>query len=463
MFFRHWTEARGFSGFSDDNDLSGCYLLTDPSVSDTEIALYAPHALKPDGTRKTFVHPRTLLSMQHPYSKGYPIYENEAYNLLMLGSRDTGKTYMVGIGVVLHQWLFNGLTDLQPTPEGVKRQVADLTVGAELAHYSSNMLVKTKFALENLPGGKTINGRRYPSPFYEAYKGSWSAGSMITAENKVKVSGGWELIGSGATIRHRTFRDNPFAEQGTRPIAIIVEEAGHCLGENTPVRLADLSTKMSQDIAVGDLLLGPDGKQRTVEAIVSGIAPMYKVSQKYGDDYIVSKGHTLYLEQRTSHKSFKDDGPKKILVEDFSREKLGSYKFRTTYGVKNSRLDFNQIFIPSLDPYYLGLWLGDGTKGKPEITLNPSKDYEVLDYLKSLAKILDLRFIQSKYKVNLSGTNGLVNPLVQALRDLEVLNNKHIPDVCQFYSVKDRLKLLAGLLDSDGNLSGKNSTRQSFE
>lgn len=92
---------------------------------------------------------------------------------LFLATKDyipTHNTYMVGIGVVLHQWLFNGRVY---TDEDVSnRGVADITVGAELAHYSTNMLVKTKFALENLPGTKTVNGRRYPAPFEQQYKGA---------------------------------------------------------------------------------------------------------------------------------------------------------------------------------------------------------------------------------------------------------------------------------------------------
>lgn len=82
----------------------------------------------------------------------------------------THNTYMVGVGIVLHQWLFNGR--LFVDEDTSKRGVADLTVGAELAHYSNNMLVKTKFALENLPGAKVVNGRRYPAPFEQQYKGS---------------------------------------------------------------------------------------------------------------------------------------------------------------------------------------------------------------------------------------------------------------------------------------------------
>ncbi len=68
----------------------------------------------------------------------------------------------------------------------------------------------------------------YPSPLSIQYKGSWSPGGALIAERKEKTSGGWGVEGSRSTIRHRTFKDNPFAEQGTRPTWIIVEEAGHC-------------------------------------------------------------------------------------------------------------------------------------------------------------------------------------------------------------------------------------------
>lgn len=63
----------------------------DPSYDDEFFKYFYPSVFKEDGTRKEFKHPRTLLQMQHTYHKGAPLYENEAYNMLMLGSRDTGK------------------------------------------------------------------------------------------------------------------------------------------------------------------------------------------------------------------------------------------------------------------------------------------------------------------------------------------------------------------------------------
>lgn len=132
-----------------------------------------------------------------------------------------------------------------------------------------------------------------------------------------------------------------------------MEEAGHCLAKDTLVRMFDLSLKKVQDITPGDVLMGPDGKQRTVSLLTSGVDDLYRVSQKYGQNYVVSKGHTLVLEQKCNTPSIKDDGPKKILVENFNS--LGKYKQKTTYGIKNKILVFNELKHPILDPYYLGL------------------------------------------------------------------------------------------------------------
>ncbi|UWF82784.1 MAG: Homing endonuclease [Bacteriophage sp.] len=49
-----------------------------------------------------------------------------------------------------------------------------------------------------------------------------------------------------------------------------------------------------------------------------------------------------------------------------------------------------------------------------------------------------------------SGKPGKANWLLNELRNLKVLNNKHIPDDYIFDSRENRLKLLAGLIDTDG-------------
>lgn len=69
----------------------------------------------------------------------------------------------------------------------------------------------------------------------------------------------------------------------------------------------------------------------------------------------------------------------------------------------------------------------------------------------------------TSYRTNITGTRGKSNEIIQRLAALEVLNNKHLPQDCQFYSVNHRLELLAGLIDSDGNISGKGTSKQRYE
>lgn len=100
-----------------DEEFSGNFLLLEPDISDEFLQQNYPYVFNSEGLRKEFRHPRTLLEMQHPYHKGAPLYENEAKNILMLGSRDTGKA------LPSHT--------LIPTPDGF-RQLKDLSVGDDV-------------------------------------------------------------------------------------------------------------------------------------------------------------------------------------------------------------------------------------------------------------------------------------------------------------------------------------------
>lgn len=68
-----------------------------------------------------------------------------------------------------------------------------------------------------------------------------------------------------------------------------------CFAKDTPILLWDGSVKMSQDICVGDILVGDDGKQRTVLETKVGRDQMYKIYQTVGHSYTVNSHHTLVL------------------------------------------------------------------------------------------------------------------------------------------------------------------------
>jgi hypothetical protein len=88
----------------------------------------------------------------------------------------------------------------------------------------------------------------------------------------------------------------------------------------------DGSNKMSQDVLVGDILIGDDGCQRIVERLVSGEDSLYEIKQKNGMTYVVNSKHTLVL------KSMGNNDIIEIIIEDYlklhdsEKSKLLGYK-----------------------------------------------------------------------------------------------------------------------------------------
>ncbi len=68
-----------------------------------------------------------------------------------------------------------------------------------------------------------------------------------------------------------------------------------CFAPNTEIPLWNGKLKMSQDIEVGDTLIGDDGNKRTVQRIMNGEDTMYQITQNHGVDYVVNSHHTLVL------------------------------------------------------------------------------------------------------------------------------------------------------------------------
>jgi hypothetical protein len=120
-------------------------------------------------------------------------------------------------------------------------------------------------------------------------------------------------------------------------------------------------------------------------------------------------------------------------------------------------VEFDEAHLP-LDPYFLGLLLGDGglSGDTPKIS---SADEEILSAMRDiLPEGLFLRH-NSNYDYRISGNkHSGPNPLKMTLCALGVwgkrAENKFIPDTYKFSSAMTRLALLQGLLDTDGSSSG---------
>jgi hypothetical protein len=197
--------------------------------------------------------------------------------------------------------------------------------------------------------------------------------------------------------------------------------------------------------------MGPDSKPRKVLSITSGWGDMYDIFPVKGDAYRVNAPHILAL-QLTPDARGKSSTKLEISVEEYLA-KSKTFKHRAKgYRVG---INFASQKVP-VDPYFLGLWLGDGTSKWAEIT---NVDKTIIDEVYAVAKLAELSVSTYNYGRKGEATRYRVvsesrhNTILKGLKTLEVLENKHIPLPYKANDRKSRLKLLAGYLDADGSLS----------
>ena len=269
---------------------------------------------------------------------------------------------------------------------------------------------------------------------------------------------------------------------------------GKCFAIDTPILMYDGTIKNVQDVNVGDILMGDDSTPRNVLGLGRGKDEMYDIISIKGEKYTVNSEHILSLKlsglnrirqvrnirgdigyktqlfnkntYEMNYKTFstfeeadkyvfdhtQDDGVVDITVKDFLKlpediqSNLKGYKTGVEFSSK-----------PVLfNPYIIGIWLGDGTSSKSEIT---NQDSKILHYLRTELKKEDMNLSHiDKYQYGIVGDLHQKYPHGQnmfrnVLTHYQLWNNKHVPDDYKINDRETRLQLLAGLIDSDGYYS----------
>lgn len=251
----------------------------------------------------------------------------------------------------------------------------------------------------------------------------------------------------------------PLPKESSEPAIAIVggSGSGKCLGKGTKIVMYDGSLKCVEDLQIGDKLMGVDSTPRTILSTCHGYDKMYKISQNKGIDYIVNEPHILSLKKSKSCKNPNclrySEYPEivNISVKDYlQKDKTWKAKFR---GYKVA-VEFEEKSI-EIDPYFLGLWLGDDESKNIEIT---TPDIEIIEYLNDFAIKNNLNIHKQIYKNNKSDRYALnkdlgnISPLRESFKKYNLLKNKHIPNEYLYNTKEIRLQLLAGLIDTDGYL-----------
>lgn len=295
---------------------------------------------------------------------------------------------------------------------------------------------------------------------------------------------------------------------GIRQEKFYIYTGSGCHAKDTEILMFDGTKKLVQDITESDVLMGDDSKPRNIIKLCRGVGKMYKINPIKGESFIVNNEHILSLkftnlisickrpdslcgsyrtvwfeyngvnEPIRKSKTFKTEEeaikykinelPKleniikkndviDIKVSDLLKWNKWWIQKGNVNLYKTDCIDYSQKEV-DIDPYILGCWLGDGHSRNTRIT---TMDQEIVDYFKNnIPENHDFHMVSSKdngkaktYNITYTGKKRRYisdNKILNGLRKYNLIMNKHIPIDYKVNSREIRMKLLAGIIDTDG-------------
>lgn len=232
---------------------------------------------------------------------------------------------------------------------------------------------------------------------------------------------------------------------------------GLALDPTTPVPTPD-GWRTMDDLMPGDKVFDEQGRVRYVTNRAEWHdRPCYEVGFNDRSSIIADENHE-WLTQTVWERSSRRPGgirSTKAIAETLTVATGGG---TSNHGIRWAEaLDYPAQILP-LDPYYLGLWLGDGGNHNSSITCHED-DLEETTALIAAAgystSVVHNGEEEGKGRlVRVGGSRRrAVDGPQHILRMLGLLENKHIPPAYLRGSKEQRLALLAGLMDSDGSVN----------
>ena len=255
--------------------------------------------------------------------------------------------------------------------------------------------------------------------------------------------------------------------EGRRRTLLVLPTGCHAKGER--VLMADGSSRKAECVEVGDRLMGPDGAHRTVLALHRGTDDLYRVVPVKGEPFTVNSGHVLSLVV-TNVSSIPEYPCERIggSIKDVTvKEWLSWPKYRKhVHKLYRSgmieRFEGNDGSGLPVDPYFLGVLLGDGHLSSGSISVT-TMDEEVAGEVARQADGFGMTVRtepagRATTYILGGGKQGRKRVLRKKLEEIGVYGKrsgeKRVPLPYRTSPAKQRLEVIAGLIDTDGCYNG---------
>lgn len=233
------------------------------------------------------------------------------------------------------------------------------------------------------------------------------------------------------------FKDNRFN------IITTARQAGKALPLDTKIPSPNGWMTMG-DLKVGDFVFSDKGVPIKISAI-SDIFINHDCYKLYFDDgstVVADAEHLWEVRKQGRNKTpvvltTKEMFEQSATFVDSRNKEVSKFSIKVSDPVQYHKKEIE------IDPYTLGVWLGDGSSADGRLTC-------IFDDLLEYKKHIPYNFSESHRKENDGIYFGTMYNLYTDLKKYNLLKNKHIPTDYLINDVENRLELLRGLMDTDG-------------
>jgi len=255
---------------------------------------------------------------------------------------------------------------------------------------------------------------------------------------------------------------SPNARDGARTT---FQHADEALALDTPLPTPRGWTTMGE-VEPGDFLVGRDGRPCQVlgKSDVHHGRPCYRVTFEDGTSVVADANH-LWFARRSGGCGHgqgcrcwraqgwgvrRTEDMRDVIVEGDRRDR---FRYHVPVGAP---IETDDLPLP-LDPYVLGLWLGDGDARNAMVHAGFLDGEEVAEAIAQCGYAVTSKALHSGVRMYAtthdSLPNGRRDSVIGRLRNMSLLQNKHIPTFYLHAGTEQRLALMQGLMDSDGHVS----------
>ncbi len=243
---------------------------------------------------------------------------------------------------------------------------------------------------------------------------------------------------------------------GTIEVAPLAYMRGRAMPVDTPVMTPE-GTRPIGELEVGDLVIGSDGRPTPVLAVYpQGRKPVFRLRTQDGASTRACGEHLWFV---TTPADRRRGRAGRVVQTSDMVGNLRTAHARTFELPVVSPVEFAPSEVP-MDPYALGLLLGDGCLTTSTTPSFSTRDPELAQALEAALPQIELRPASRagddvlRHQGYHRGGLLTENPVTGVLRELQLAGTrsttKFIPPAYLVNSVAVRLALLQGLLDTDG-------------